>query len=265
MVAIPFRLSIDPYLQIEQKRNGEILSRLVRDFCLIEKPTRVLFCRSLVTGAFLDHIDLPEGIAAVRLQYAQTHQPSSVDCLSRDHFDSEMQAMARRGDRFDLIVVDPWHEYASSLADLELCLPLLAPRGLLLSHDCAPPRAEMATPTPSNNWCGLTYAALATFAQSHPDLAVQVLDTDTGIGVVWRRDSLRANGWLQLRPWRQRKQSARLQSLIDSKRHDEAFHFFRRHGAVLVGLRKSRRRQIIHLLSAVRRRLHRVLGLVLAP
>lgn len=156
--------------------------------------------------------------------------------LQRETYVAAMQAMAQRGERFDLIAVDPFHEYASSRADFELCIALLADDGVLLSHDCAPASLALAAPTfTQGSWCGLTYAALVTLAAKHPELAVTVLDTDYGIGIVQRRSSIFRSQWLPPVPSDQEKQSE-FQMLLEDQRFDETYLFFREHGTALIGL-----------------------------
>jgi hypothetical protein len=91
---------------------------------------------------------------------------------------------------FDLIFVDPWHTYESSLRDIQLALTLLTPEGTLVVHDCHPTTPELATPEekyPPGAWLGQTYLAFLDVARARPELVHSVVDLDCGCGLLWRR------------------------------------------------------------------------------
>lgn len=150
-----------------------------------------------------------------------------------------MESMKRRGDRFDLIVVDPFHDYMTSLEDFELSLACLDPHGVLLSHDCAPESVELAEPNYRQGaWCGQTYASLTKLARMHPELAITVLDTDTGVGIVRKRESQLRQRWLPPAALNREMQD-RLLALIEGGKFKEAFRFYRAYGESLTDLRSK--------------------------
>ena len=92
---------------------------------------------------------------------------------------------------YDLIFVDPWHRYNTSLRDTRVAFDLLDERGILVVHDCLPPSAELARPTLTSEeklgeieWCGATYKAYLDFVGSREDLEYFTLDTDYGCGII---------------------------------------------------------------------------------
>lgn len=105
-----------------------------------------------------------------------------------------LAAIAREGRRFDVILVDPYHEYRQSRRDLESALALLAPGGALVVHDCLPPDEEVAQPHfREGAWCGVTYKAFVDFVIAHRELRYVTVDTDYGCGIVRKAaPSLRA-------------------------------------------------------------------------
>jgi hypothetical protein len=258
------RISIDSYLEPVLPEDGQIISKLVQDLCDAEKPNRVLFVRTPTTGGFLESLKLPESVVPVWARY-ESHQRHEGEYLAREPYVSLMKTMAQRGDRFDMIVMDPSHEIATSLGDFELCLSLLATEGILLSHDCAPSRPRLATAVFHEGlWCGQTYAALAAFAVKHPEVAVGVLDTDTGIAMIRRHDAAPEGLRLQPSAHKHSKQirlQSELQSLIEHGQDREAYLYFRRHGLALVGLRSSRRFRARRVFALARRKVSRVLVL----
>ncbi len=111
---------------------------------------------------------------------------------------------------YDMIFVDPWHQYETSMRDIRAAFALVDEGGLLLVHDCLPPNAEVARPTLASEerlgeitWCGATYKAYLDFVGYRDDLEYFTVDTDYGCGIIrklprnarWEK-SLRALGVL---------------------------------------------------------------------
>jgi hypothetical protein len=105
---------------------------------------------------------------------------------------------------YDMVFVDPWHEYQNSLEDIDLALRLVAPGGLVLIHDCSPPDAEYALPQlpPMNGngpgicnqpWSGVTYAAYLDRVLDNNAISYITFDTDHGCGLVSRDHPFRSN------------------------------------------------------------------------
>jgi hypothetical protein len=133
--------------------------------------------------------------------------------------------------RFDIALVDSWHEYETSWRDLVAAFLLIREGGTLVVHDCLPPRSEIAVPKYiRGEWCGVSYQAYVDFISQRHDLAAYTVDTDYGCGVIRKlaRPSSRcatSAGAGLLGDWR-------------SKRGDplEAFAFFQAHKQVLLNL-----------------------------
>lgn len=87
--------------------------------------------------------------------------------------------------RFDIALVDSWHEYETSWRDLVEGFRLIRQGGTLVVHDCLPPRSEIAVPNYiQGEWCGVSYQAYVDFISERHDLAVYTVDTDHGCGVI---------------------------------------------------------------------------------
>jgi hypothetical protein len=85
----------------------------------------------------------------------------------------------------DICLVDSWHEYATSLRDIEAAYALLPLGGAMVVHDCLPPSLDMALPEPSPGcWCGYSYRAYVDFIMHTPGLEHFTIDSDYGCGVV---------------------------------------------------------------------------------
>ena len=142
-----------------------------------------------------------------------------------------LKTISDEGRRFDIALVNSWHEYATSWRDLVEGFLLIREGGTLVVHDCLPPRPEIAVANYiPGEWCGVGYQAYVDFISQRRDLAVYTVDTDYGCGVIRKLadpspESATSAGAELLGDWR-------------SKRGDpmEAFAFFQAHKQVLLNL-----------------------------
>jgi chloramphenicol O-acetyltransferase len=96
-----------------------------------------------------------------------------------------LKKISDEGRRFDIALVDSWHEYETSWRDLVEGFRLIRQGGTLVVHDCLPPRSEIAVPNYiQGEWCGVSYQAYVDFISERHDLAVYTVDTDHGCGVI---------------------------------------------------------------------------------
>ena len=254
-------ISMDAFFAKENPRNGVIVKQVIEDFARARVPERALYIRTPTTGRWLEQLRLPVETIITRAYYAESHQHHPEPFPSRDQFLLAMQEKVAAGELFDLILVDFYHDYMSSLTDFELCLSLLSPDGLLIAHDCAPAYPEFASPVfTKGSWGGTTYAALVTLSLRQPGLAITVLDTDTGIGIIRRRASA---FWQKRLPFAARNEArlAEFQTLVDAAQFAEAYRFFRKHGAALADLRTDRRHLLMRRLRPLKRRIYSALGI----
>ena len=91
---------------------------------------------------------------------------------------------------FDVIFIDGDHSFAQSHRDVERALEHLARDGVILVHDCNPPTPASASPDSADSgggpWCGEVYKTIVELRATRPDLAVETIAADFGIGVVRR-------------------------------------------------------------------------------
>lgn len=86
---------------------------------------------------------------------------------------------------YDVMLVDPWHEYETSLRDLREAFDLLRVGGSIVVHDCLPPEEQFITPNfIPGGWGGLTFKAYLDFVLTQNDLEYFTVDTDWGCGVI---------------------------------------------------------------------------------
>jgi len=91
--------------------------------------------------------------------------------------------------KFDLICLDPFHEYYESSNDLLLVTSFLTDNGILVCHDCSPQNKEQSTSHYiQGNWCGVTYCAFIDFAYNNPEWFYAVLNKDFGLGIISKKE-----------------------------------------------------------------------------
>ncbi len=137
--------------------------------------------------------------------------------------------LSRRGERYDVILVDPYHDYECSYRDLALAFRFLNDNGVVVIHDVLPPSSgRFISPTfVPGGWCGLTFIAYVDFLmKENPDFAT--IECDYGCGIIGkgRQDDIFASfrdGW----------QNARMD-------HEQAFGYLSRHKHELLKLQTGR-------------------------
>ena len=98
--------------------------------------------------------------------------------------------------RYDIVFVDPHHEYDHSFLDLAGALSILKPGGVLMVHDCNPTSAAMAAPeVTSGLWCGVTYKAFVDFVIGNPFAGHCTVDADFGCGVIFNTEAAVPAAW----------------------------------------------------------------------
>jgi Methyltransferase domain len=115
--------------------------------------------------------------------------------MTSDVFFANQTALLERHG-IDVALVDGNHTYGQALHDVENTLHYLRDDGVIVLHDCNPPRALVAFPAPSRAdfraqnhwwnwiWSGDVWKVIVHLRSMHHDLRVAVLNCDYGVGVV---------------------------------------------------------------------------------
>jgi hypothetical protein len=125
---------------------------------------------------------------------------------------------------YDIVLVDPWHEYATTQRDLADALSVLTEDGTVVVHDCLPPREDLTKmPFIGGEWCGVTYRAFLDFVVKR-SLEYRTVDIDFGCGIIRKRSDASAPS----------SERMTLLQAWDALGDDDpkAFQFMRRHPAL---------------------------------
>jgi len=151
-------------------------------------------------------------------------QPIDFSTAGLDTSDC-IRAMRARNLLYDVILVDPWHEYATSFRDLNDAMTLLAEHGTVMVHDCRPPSEDhIKMPFVEGfQWSGVTYRAFLDFVVQR-SLEYRTVDIDFGCGIIRNHIDLAAPS----------KERAGLLEAWSALGDDEAaaFRFMLRHPAL---------------------------------
>lgn len=176
------------YQKMSDYENGQIVSNLIIDICNDNTKTinNILFVRTPTTGGWLKDL-LTDDTRVTRILYT-THLKIKYKCHKNTvHIKSNKleQLLCTMDKTFDLIVLDPFHEYEYSKRDFNICSKYLSNVGTLVSHDCYPLSIEYSVKKfKYGNWSGETYIAFVEFALNNPSKYYTILNIDTGIGIM---------------------------------------------------------------------------------
>jgi hypothetical protein len=234
----------DSYFTNKKPRNGEIISMLTKDICKKNSCSNVLFIRTPTTGGWLESLKLAPELSITRILYQtgiKYRSPSNATIeMSQKEYVEYMHTLRDENKRFDLICIDPFHEYDTSYRDFNLCLSILSDNGIILCHDCAPPILNMTSPHfIQGSWSGVTYIAFIMLAYENDGYSWRILDTDTGIGILKKGDSQ------YLKQDLDKEKQKQLKTLFENEQYDESYNFFRNNGEELIGLISRQEQQVV--------------------
>jgi len=153
------------------------------------------------------------------------------------------ERIVRSGRRYDVILVDPWHEYETSMSALVMAGKVLADGGTIVVHDCLPTCADEATPNfRPGAWCGVTFKAYLDFLLADPSFGYMTVDTDYGCGLMRRSNRLRrlVGEVFGFGGRRGSERPSRREALAKWKTtgadYEQAFRYLREHAEALLNL-----------------------------
>ena len=177
---------MEEYFKDNQYDNGEIIKKLFMNLYKTEKYKKILFVRTYTTGHWLDEL-LVDDSSITRILYDTNHITNKIchkSTIVVDTLDLK-DTIISLDTKFDLICLDPFHEYNHSIRDLLILSPFLTEIGVLLCHDCFPSNINSAYHTFKHGvWSGITYVAFVQLAYTYPKFFYAVLNIDTGIGIM---------------------------------------------------------------------------------
>lgn len=162
------------------------------------------------TGTIYGDLDRGRYSLSHRLMYRYRDRfddGMTIDFCSASPDSGEAASAVRAaGFSYDVILVDPYHEYETSARDLREAFALIKPQGTILVHDCNPEEEALVTPHYRDGaWCGLTYMAYLDMTLESVRSQSCTVDTDHGCGIIRRgmigRDSRSGllDQWRQVR------------------------------------------------------------------
>lgn len=93
--------------------------------------------------------------------------------------------------KYDIIFIDGLHHSEQVTKDIHNSLNHLVDGGFIVMHDCNPPTYEaQKIPRETMAWNGDTWKSYVSFKLSNPSYKCCVIDTDFGVGVIQKTQSL---------------------------------------------------------------------------
>ena len=170
---------------------------LINELSVIHGYRKYLEVCTATTGNMYRGIDRARFSTCHRLMYRcpdEFNDELPIDFRSANLDISEcLKTIRAKGLTYDVILVDPFHEYEPSARDLREAINLLNPTGTIIAHDCFPRDGAIAGPDfILGAWCGVTYKAFVDFILTNKSLIFCTVDADYGCGVIRRNVSLSA-------------------------------------------------------------------------
>lgn len=181
----------------------------------------ILIVNTPNTGVFLDKIFTDKN--PKRIKY------------TANKFDEFITNITNIIEKFDLILVDPYHEYKESIITFKVLTKLLDENGILISHDCFPPNFESTYPyyiknIKGNWWCGVTYAAFIENAYNNQDLYYGIINKDFGLGIISKKEIQYVKKIID-----NEKQQIFLE-LFKNKKYKKAYDYFKQYSNNIINL-----------------------------
>lgn len=140
------------------------------------------------TGGRFWKLDRKQLHVCHRLLYRCPEQFEDGDEITYRSANESIENLLPSDPWYDIVFVDPWHTFECSMRDLQAGLSVLREDGVMIVHDCCPPKRECASLQPAEGcWCGVTYCAYIELLMSRCDLIYYTVDTDYGCGVVKKK------------------------------------------------------------------------------
>ena len=183
-------MDVSKFLNKKCKLHGTVISSLVLDLYKKNKYKNILFVRSCTTGLFIDNLLIKNQDINRLLYYTDKikNPTTSHELTTIIHSNDLENHLISLNKTFDLICMDTSHEYEISSRDFKIISSLLNETGILISHDCYPWNEKVANPSYiTGEWSGETYIAFVEFAYNNPNMFYTVLNIDTGIGIISKK------------------------------------------------------------------------------
>ena len=182
-------MELQKYLY-EKKTNGYIVKMVINDLHHLKNFKNILLVRTPTTAPWMDNILNNESninIVCIMYNIIQDKYSKNPDYTHIEH-NKMNDYLKSLNIKFDAICVDPYHEYKESNMDFTILSSYLSDDGILISHDCYPPKKEYATKQFKHGyWCGLTYICFIELAYNNPQWYYSIINNDNGIGIMSKK------------------------------------------------------------------------------
>ena len=152
----------------------------------------ILFVRHTTGGIFMNDLFVNKNnISRILYETDNSNQPnfnkSKLYTLIKHN--QLQDTIKNLNKKFDLICLDPFHEYHESISDFTILSSFLTDNGILVCHDCCPPNKKCAGKSFTHNeWCGVTYGAFIELSLKNPNWYYAVLNKDYGLGILSKKE-----------------------------------------------------------------------------
>lgn len=174
------KYSIEKYGDPKAIKRWDIINYLIEQnnyINYLEIGVNDALCIRQIKALHKDGVDPYPGSEVGGGYYPEINYP-----ISSDYF---FELIKDHDIKYDIIFIDGLHHSEQVDKDIANSLNHLQPNGTIVLHDCNPPEYEIQlVPRQTGIWNGDVWKSIARLRCTNPDLSINVIDTDWGVGIV---------------------------------------------------------------------------------
>lgn len=141
------------------------------------------------TAKFPECSYLEVGVGNLSANFSKINATSKicVDPRTKDatYVTTSDDFFAANKNKYDVIFIDGDHRAVQVIKDINNALKSISPNGIILLHDCNPllevhQREDIVV----SHWNGSVWKAILFYRMTEPNISIQTIDTDEGIGII---------------------------------------------------------------------------------
>jgi hypothetical protein len=174
------KYTIEKYSDPQGVKRWDIINYLIKQnnyLNYLEIGVNDALCIRKINAPHKDGVDPYPGSEVGGGIYPEINYPISSD----DFF----EFIGGHNIKYDIIFIDGLHHSTQVDKDINNSLKHLQPNGTIILHDCNPPEYEIQlVPRKTGIWNGDVWKSVVKIRYTNPEVSVDVVDADWGVGII---------------------------------------------------------------------------------
>jgi len=174
------KYTIEKYSNPNSTKRWDIINYLIEQnnyINYLEIGVNDALCIRQINALHKDGVDPHPGSEVGGGIYPEINYPISSD--------SFFELISGHDIKYDIIFIDGLHHSEQVDKDIQNSLNHITPEGTIILHDCNPPEYEtQLVPRQTGIWNGDVWKSVVKLRYNNPNLRINVVDTDWGIGIL---------------------------------------------------------------------------------